>query len=42
LEIYFGDGSVSLLESNTEVRFDDLKFPKENSLLTQIRLFLSA
>jgi hypothetical protein len=42
LEIYFSDGSVSLLEPNTEVRFDDLKFPKENKLLTQVKVFLSA
>jgi hypothetical protein len=42
LEIYFSDGSVSILEPNTKVRLDELKFPKENKLLTQIKVFLSA
>jgi hypothetical protein len=31
-----------MLESGTTVRFDDLKFPKENGLITQVKLFLSA
>jgi len=41
LEIYFSDGSVSVLEPNTTIRFDELDFPKENLLASKVVVYLS-
>jgi len=42
LEIYFSDGSVSVLEPGTTVLFEELDFPKENQLVSNVKLYLTA
>lgn len=46
LEIFFSDGSVSILEADTgedaNIELQELDFPKGNNLITNIKLFLNA
>lgn len=46
LEIFFSDGSVSILEADTgedaNIELKELDFPKGNNLITNIKLFLNA
>lgn len=42
LEIYFSDGSVSVLENGWELTFTKLSFPQDNNLTTFVKLTLSA
>jgi hypothetical protein len=42
LEIFFSDGSASVISAWTTLELTELTFPKENNLLTSIRVFLQA
>lgn len=41
-EIYFSDGSVSVLEENSKLVLNELSFPQENNLVSNVKLFLQA
>lgn len=42
LEIFFSDGSVSVISQWTEVKLQELDFPQESRLVSKIELFLLA
>lgn len=41
-ELFFSDWSVSVLEPNSNIVLNKLNFPKENNLVTEIKIFLEA
>lgn len=41
-ELFFSDGSVSILEANSKITLTKAEFPNENNLTTNIKLFLEA
>lgn len=42
LEIYFGDGSMVLLQKNWILTLTEASFPKEDGLITKVKLFLNS
>jgi len=42
LEIFFSDGSTSIIESGSILTLEKLDFPKENNLVSSVKLFLQA
>lgn len=42
MEIYFSDGSSSIISPNTSLVLTQMDFPKENNLVSKVKIFLDA